>query len=216
MRTTPIPVRRARTAAATVAAVVALAACGGGDDATVASGGAPEPGSTVSASPVPGIDAEHNDQDIAFITDMKPHHEGALEMAELAATRAENPKVKDLAERILAAQDPEIATMQQMATAWGVDLESAGTSPHGGMDMGGEMDMGEDMAEDMAALEALSGAAFDEEFLTRMTAHHNSAVEMAEQELAEGLNPQATSMAQDIVTSQTAEIAEMKTLLAEL
>ena len=213
MRITLIPSRRARTAVAAVAAVVALAACGGGDEATVTSGGgAAEPSSTIAASPVPGIDAEHNDQDIAFITDMKIHHEGALEMAELAATRAESPEVKDLAERIVAAQDPEIQTMQSMASAWGVDLDAEGSG--GGMDMGGEGEM--DMGEDMAALGELSGAEFDEAFLNSMTVHHSSAVEMAEVELAEGLNPQAKEMAQDIVTSQNAEIAEMNTLLAEL
>ena len=220
MRTTLNPSRPTRVAAA-VAAALALAACGGGDEPTVAGGGAAESGGgtsetsgSVEASPVPGIDAEHNDQDIAFITDMKPHHEGAIEMAELAATRAESAEVKDLASRIVAAQDPEIQTIEQMATAWGVDLDAdASSTSMPGMDHGGG---GMDMSADMDALEPLSGAEFDREFLTRMTAHHQSAIDMSEVQLEQGQNPQAKELAQEIITAQTEEIAEMADLLAGL
>lgn len=212
MRTTLIPSRPMRAVIATAAAALVLTACGGGDDPTVATGGSSSEssGSDPSAS-ASGIDAAHNEADIAFITDMKPHHDGALEMAELAATRAESPQVKDLAARIVAAQDPEIQTMQAMADAWDVDLDS-GASPHGGMDMGGGMDM----SGDMEALEPMSGAAFDREFLTRMTVHHEGAVEMSQEQLANGENPQAKELAEAIIAAQNDEIAEMKTLLAEL
>lgn len=214
MRTTRTLFRPSRAAAA-VAAALTLAACGSGDDPTIASGGDSSGG--VEASPVAGIDAQHNDADIAFITDMTPHHESAIDMAELAADRAADPRVKDLAERIVAAQDPEIETMQKMATAWGVDLE-AGGSPHGGSakSSGGPHGGGGAEGDDVTALEPLSGAAFDKEFLSRMTAHHESALEMAQKELSEGENPQAKELAQAIVTAQTEEIAEMKTILAEL
>jgi uncharacterized protein (DUF305 family) len=193
-------------AAVAFAAAVALSACGGGDDPTITGG--PGDGS-VKPSSVAGVDAEHNDADIAFIAEMTPHHQGAVQMAELVATRAESPEVKELAVKIIAAQDPEIEMMNKMATAWGVDLEEA-AAEHGGAH--GAM-MGED---DTAALEPLSGAEFDREFLTRMVVHHEGAVEMAETLLADGLNPQAKQMAADIMESQTAEIEEMNTLLADL
>lgn len=206
--------RSLRVAVTAVAATLALAACGSGDDSTVGSAGGSQPSSagTVAASPVPGIDAERNDADIAFIVDMKPHHSSAIEMAKLAADRAANAQVKDLAQRIVAAQDPEIETMQKMAAAWGVDLETAQGASTPGMDMSGGMDMGGDIA----ALEPLSGPAFDREFLTRMTAHHESAVVMSEREVADGQNAQAKELAQQIITAQKAEIAEMRTLMAAL
>lgn len=205
MRINLVPSRPVRTAVATVATGLALTACGGGNDPTIGAGGGAESGSSGKATPVPGIDAERNDADIAFITDMKPHHASAIDMAELAATRADSAQVKDLAARIVAAQDPEILTMEKMAKAWGVDLGA------GGMQMGAGM-----AGDDVAALKPLSGAAFDKEFLTRMTAHHQSAVAMSEKELAEGENPQAKKLAQEIITAQNMEIAEMKTLLAAL
>ena len=207
MRTTLIKSHPARSAIAAVVAALALTACGGGDDPTLAGGGTAQSGSPVKATPVPGIDAEHNDADIAFITDMAPHHASAIDMAELAATRSGSAQVKDLATRIVAAQDPEIQTMDKMAKAWGVELKA------GGMQMGGMGGMGGD---DVAALKPLSGAAFDKEFLTRMTVHHESALEMSKKELAEGKNPQAKELAQAIITAQDKEIAEMKALLAAL
>lgn len=194
-----------RLAAAAVAAALTLSACGGGDDPTVTAGAGT---GGVKASPVAGIDAEHNDADIAFIKDMKPHHDGAIEMAELAATRAESAEVKSLATAIKAAQGPEIDMMIKMATAWGVDLDASGGEHSGGHSTG--------MGDDTAALEPLAGKEFDREFLTRMIAHHEGALEMAQAELAEGSNPQAKKMAAEIVESQTAEIADMKSLLAVL
>ena len=195
--------RPVRITTAAFAAALALSACGGGDDPTISSG---SEGASVPASPVAGIDAEHNDADIMFITMMKPHHEGALGMAELAGTRAESPAVKALADKIMAAQDPEIEMMNKMATAWGVDLESEAAENGGGHSMSD--------GDDMSALEPLSGKEFDREFLTRMIAHHEGAIEMAETELADGVNAQAKQMAADITESQAAEIEEMKSLLA--
>jgi uncharacterized protein (DUF305 family) len=197
--------RQLRITTAALAAALALSACGGGDDPTISSGSGSEGGS-VQASPVAGIDAEHNDADIMFITMMKPHHEGALEMAELADTRAESPAVKALADKIMAAQDPEIEMMNKMATAWGVDLEAEAAEGGAGHSMSS--------GDDTAALEPLTGKEFDREFLTRMIAHHEGAIEMAETELADGVNPQAKQMAADITESQAAEIEEMKALLA--
>ena len=47
------------------------------------------------------------------------HHQGAIEMADLAATRASSQQVKDLAAQIKAAQAPEIEQMTGWLQAWG-------------------------------------------------------------------------------------------------
>lgn len=56
--------------------------------------------------------------DKAFITEMVMHHEGAVEMAELALTNAKRQEIKDLAKAIIAAQNTEIGQMKAWATAW--------------------------------------------------------------------------------------------------
>ena len=91
-------------------------------------------------------------------------------------------------------------------------MGSMSSSDSSSMDMG-SMGMSQ---EDMAALEAASGTEFDRLFLEQMTVHHQGAVDMAKTEQAEGSNPQAIELAGAIVTSQTAEIAEMGDLLASL
>lgn len=160
--------------------------------------------------------AEFNDADVTFAQMMIPHHQQAVEMAELAPDRAESEEVKALAERIKEAQAPEIEMMTSWLEEWGQPLEGQ----MGGMDMGegGHMDGMEGMegmlSEDqMASLEAASGAEFDELFLTSMREHHVGAVKMAEEELQAGQSSEAKELAQTIIDTQQAEIEEIDQLL---
>jgi len=70
--------------------------------------------------------------------------------------------------------------------------------------------------EDMNKLMDVKGAAFDKQFLTMMISHHEGAIQMAQQEVAQGSNPDAKALAQKIVTDQQAEITTMKDLLQEV
>lgn len=54
------------------------------------------------------------DADIAFLQLMIPHHQAAIPMAQAALDGSNVPAVRDLARQILAAQEVEIANMQQM------------------------------------------------------------------------------------------------------
>jgi len=153
--------------------------------------------------------AEHNDADVAFAKDMVPHHEQAVEMSDMALQKAENVKVKELATRIKAAQGPEIKQMKGWLKDWGESADDMGDhSGMPGMDMNGMMTDAE-----MKELGAASGAAFDKLFLEGMIRHHEGAVTMSQDELAKGKFPEAKTLAQQIIDSQNAEIAEMKALL---
>ncbi|HEY0507412.1 MAG: Lipoprotein [Blastococcus sp.] len=155
-----------------------------------------------------------NDADVAFVQGMIPHHRGAIVMAQLADGRAQDPRVQDLADRIEAAQGPEIQTLTGWLEEWDEPLPD---EDMGGMDHGsGGMDMEGMSEEDMAALDSAFGADFDRLFLDLMVDHHRGAVDMAETEIAEGSHADAVDMARGIVESQTAEIQEMETLLTEL
>jgi len=171
-------------------------------------------GSSADASGSANDSTAHNNADVTFVQGMLPHHEGALAMAQLADGRAQDQRVLDLADRIEAAQEPEIETMTGWLEEWGEPLPA---EDMGGMDHGsGGMDMEGMSEDDMAMLDSASGAEFDRLFLQMMTEHHRSAVDMAETEIADGSNPDAVGLARDIVDSQTAEIQEMETLLTEL
>ncbi|MFF4584210.1 DUF305 domain-containing protein [Streptomyces sp. NPDC001388] len=175
-----------RAALAAVTAAAALLLAACGGDADPASSG-----------------DEHNAQDVAFAQGMIPHHRQALEMAELAADRASSAQVKDLAARIEKAQDPEIEKMTGWLKAWGEDASSMPGMDHAGMSV------------DTRTLEKASGEAFDTAFLTLMVEHHEGAVAMADTEKDKGSYGPAKALADDVVTGQTAEIAEMKALLGK-
>ena len=166
---------------------------------------------SASASASTDVAAEHNDQDTTFAQMMIIHHEGAIEMSQLAVQRADNPEVVALAERIAEAQGPEIDEMTAWLGAWGEDISP---DDHGGMDMGG-MDMdGMSQEEMMTQLDGLAGDEFDRAFLDAMIAHHEGAIEMSEQQVADGQNPDAVALAEKIIDDQRAEITEMREILA--
>ncbi|GAA4626443.1 DUF305 domain-containing protein [Cellulomonas oligotrophica] len=196
---------RLRTAGAATALTLAL----------LLTGCAGQSGTDAGSAPAASADAAGvNETDVWFAQMMIVHHEGAVEMAELAVEDATTDEVRELAERIRDAQGPEIELMQGWLDAWG-EPEPAGMD-HGGMDHGG-MDMeGMDQQEAMASLEGLDGLDVDRSFLDLMIAHHRGAVEMSEVELADGSDPAALDLAEQIIEDQEAEIAEMEDLLRGL
>ncbi|MEV6924782.1 DUF305 domain-containing protein [Dactylosporangium sp. NPDC051485] len=211
-------VRRAVMAGAALATALLLAACGGGHDQTPGM----HPAATTPAGGGTSSAAAFNNADVMFAQMMIPHHQQAVQMAALADTRAADPEVKTLAGQIKAAQDPEIQTMQGWLTAWGKPApamsDGMGGMDHGAMPgMSGPSAMPGMMSDaDMARLRAASGKDFDKQFCTMMIAHHQGAITMANQELANGTNADAKALAQQIITAQQAEIATMQKIVARL
>jgi len=207
------------TVVAALAGVLVYLGCGGNGERLVASVSRSHPSATAS-SPARSF----NDADVMFAQQMIPHHEQAIEMAQMAPSHTQNPKVRALAAKIEAAQAPEIKTMTGWLHAWGKPVPSAmpgmmSTMP--GMmgsptpGMGGAAVPGMMSPQDMSQLAAAHGAQFDRLFLQMMIRHHQGAVEMARTEQAQGVNPAATKLARQIETSQTAQIALMQHMLKE-
>jgi uncharacterized protein (DUF305 family) len=178
-----------------------VAACGGSKKtSTVAPGG----------SAVAGKPGAFNDADVAFAQGMIPHHEQAIEMADMALdpTVGAGAKVTVLAKAIKGAQDPEIKTMKAWLTAWGKDASGA----MAGMDHSGHSMPGMMSADDMTKLGKAKGAEFDAMWATMMIAHHQGAIEQANTEIKSGSSADAKALAAAIVKAQQAEIETMKPL----
>jgi uncharacterized protein (DUF305 family) len=165
----------------------------------------PEP-----VTPPPG--ADWNADDAAYLTAMIHHHRQAIEMSELAATRAADPAVRTLADGIGAGQGTEILTMAAWLDSRSLDVPTLADIEGGHV---AHATMPGMLSQDqMADLGAASGASFDELFLTSMVQHHLGAVEMAEHEVAQGLDTVVVDMATEVIAGQTAEIRRMRQLLA--
>jgi uncharacterized protein (DUF305 family) len=190
------------------AAIVALAAgCSNGGDMS----GMDMSQTQTSTSADSAGQAEHNDQDITFAQGMIPHHQQAVDMATMAAEKATNGQVKDLASRIEGAQAPEIQQLTDMLDQWGAPTESTTTSMPG-MDHGGMSGEGMMTDEEMQQLQQATSADFDRMWVQMMIKHHQGAVAMAKTEIEQGENTDAKALAQQIVTAQEAEITEMQGL----
>jgi uncharacterized protein (DUF305 family) len=200
------------------AATAAVLAAGCSDSSNAPAAGAPTAPPT-SAAPAGAVSPEHNAADVVFAQGMLPHHIQAIAMSSQASSRAASQEVKDLASRIDQEQGPEIEQMNQMLDAWGAPRPQPGSTampgmpgmPMGGMPMPGMM--GE---AGMQQLAAQSGPAFDRMFLQMMIEHHTGAVQMAQTEQAQGLNPQAKELAGAIISDQQREITEMQALLSRV
>lgn len=206
------PVRIALTA--TTVAVIGLAGCSN-DTHDMSPMPGMGHGSTGSASPAPsstGTPAAgpHNQADVMFAQMMIPHHQQAIEMSDLILAKEDiSPDVTGLAEQIKAAQAPEIAQMTGWLAGWGQTADPSTPMDHG---MGGGM-----MSQaDLDALEQATGDRAAQLFLDGMIIHHEGAIDMAETQLATGQNATAKELAQQIITSQQAEITTMDQLLADL
>ena len=195
---------------------LSLALTGCGNTATAPADPAsvgPAPASSAGAQ----AGAQFNDADVAFAQMMIPHHREAVEMADLAADRAQSPEVKSLAEQISAAQEPEITQLTGFLEAWGAEVpddDSMAGMDHGGMSGMPSMPAmpGAMSPEQMEQLRNAKGAAFDRMFLTMMIEHHQGAVTTAQREVDQGSNPDAKQLARKIVADQTAEISRMQEL----
>ncbi len=135
-------------------------------------------------------------------------------MADMVLATSPGPQVKALAEKIKAAQEPEIQQFDALLTEF--DVDTAGSGGHGsGHDMTeGSSMMGMMSDDDIQALEDATGTQAETLFLEGMLEHHNGAVEMATKEIDGGKYAEAIELATTIRADQQAEITEMEQLLS--
>ena len=205
--------------ALSVAAALTLASCGGAGDGSGegemqgmdhgGSGGGSTEGSTSAgmdggstnmgagaAREAVAPNGEYSDA--AFVDAMIPHHEGALEMAEVAPDNAEHEEIRTLAREIVDAQRAEIEELRRIR-------EDLGGST---MQMSGDEMEGMRMSEDPGEL--ARARPFDRAFIDAMTPHHESAIEMANVALEESENQEVRGIAENIVAGQERELSQME------
>lgn len=184
---------------------VVLSGCASPESAPAASTG-PALGPPLPAGPAlptqaPDPGEPFNIYDIVFIQQMIPHHQQTLEMAELAATRATDPRLRRVASGVLAVLPGEIQQMSYALASLGIDPTTlAGGHAHaGGMTEG-----------DVAALASLSGTEFDDRFRDLMIDHSLGAVTQAREEAQLGENGPTTRLAVEIARRESDQVLTLQ------
>lgn len=169
--------------------------------------------------------------DVRFMTAMIGHHAQAVQMSRLAPDRAQANAVRILAQRIISAQQDEIATMQTWLRDRGQPVpEAHAAMDHGSMNHGAAGQAGTDHGahglmpgmltpEQIARLEQSTGAEFDRLFLSFMIQHHGGATAMVRELFGSwgaGQDETVFKFASDVNVDQETEIARMQRMLADL
>ena len=188
------------------------------DEAPIVLPGAPgEQAQTISADEAIKIaNTGYSKDDVQFVQDMIPHHNQAVQMADLVAKRTNRPELVDVAGRIDASQADEIEFMEQWLKSRGENVPDA--TAHSAMHTAHDM-AGMASPEDMAKLAKQKGTDFDRLFLSLMITHHEGAVTMVEELLEQpgaAYDPVLFEFTTDVVNDQTSEIERMHALLVSL
>lgn len=141
------------------------------------------------------VDSEFN-----YLGHMIPHHQEAVDTAQIILAKSDRPEMREFATAIIAAQTAEINQMTQWLADWYPDQTY--TAEY------------EPMMRDLTTLE---GDRLDQVFLEDMIMHHQMAVMTSNQLLHHNLakNDEVQVLAQNIVATQRQEIDQMQTWLAD-
>ncbi len=139
-----------------------------------------------------------------FVTLMIPHHQGAVDMAEVELQYGRDPDMRTLAKSIALSQQPQIAEM----SAWR-QAHTVAATPDGPAARQGLSDANVKMMQGMMSSGYGHSGNPDVGFVRMMIPHHQGAVDMGQVELKFGKDPQLRALAQAIITAQQREIAQM-------
>ena len=158
----------------------------------------------------------YSPDDVTFMQDMIPHHNQAMQMAELVADRTNRPELVDVAGRINVSQQDEIQFMQQWLRSRGERVPNP--TAHDAMHTDHRM-AGMATPRQMEELAASNGTDFDRIFLQLMITHHEGAVTMVEELLEQpgsAYDPVLFEFTTDVTNDQTSEIERMHAVLVSL
>lgn len=188
--------------------LVSCGGSGGGEQGGAESGGDTEGmdrGVVTSAETSRGMAAqmvapngEYSDR--YFIDAMVPHHQGAIDMANVALENAEHPEILELAQNIISTQQAEIEELKAIKQReFGTSEVPMKISPEHMKMMGMTEDPGE-----LANQEP-----FDKAFIDAMIPHHASAIQMARVAHERTSDDEIKELSQNIIDAQAGEIEQM-------
>ena len=151
--------------------------------------------------------AYSGDPDLDFVTQMIPHHQGAIDMAKVELKYGTTAEARKLAEGIIKAQEAEIALMTKWKAAHATAANPEASAIRAAFEASNKKMM------DGMGGDHTHGSNADLGFLSMMIPHHQGAIDMAEVQLKYGKDPEIRGLAERIIAAQKAEIAEMTEMM---
>ncbi|MFM1896201.1 MAG: hypothetical protein RLZZ385_1275 [Pseudomonadota bacterium] len=155
---------------------------------------------------------QYTEADVKFMQSMIAHHAQAVRMAALVPERTNREAIRVIALRIALSQEDEMTMMRD----WLSDRGEPTETPMAHMDHEGHLMPGMLSEDEFTALEAASGPAFDNLFLELMIKHHQGALTMVDDLLAQPGSAQDSvlyAFTTDVTADQTSEIERMDAML---
>jgi uncharacterized protein (DUF305 family) len=199
-----VPPLTARIAITLVACCTALlvSSCGGSGDQSHSK--------RVDDTPViSGEPAAFSPADVTFANNATAREEQGMSMARLVPDHSSNPDIVAFAAKTLAALQVDTQVLKALAAQWkeGQDNKTGAGAP--------PATPGESLDNStIAKLQSMQGPEFDTLWLTSMVGLYQGIVELANGEVSNGKNVDATSLAKQTVKARQADIVQMQQLLA--
>ncbi|CEQ08930.1 Uncharacterized protein conserved in bacteria [[Clostridium] sordellii] len=158
-----------------------------------------------------GMNAAQNtgNVNLDFVLEMIPHHEGGINMAKAIIKYGTNEDVKKIAQNIVTSQEAQIPLMQQLKAKF--EKEPLSTKEDSQNYIKDYDEIKSTMFKEMESV-PLTGSS-DETFLRQMIYHHEGAIAMSKNILKYTKNAKLKALAENIVTTQSQGVDEMKNLL---
>ena len=138
--------------------------------------------------------------DVAFMSQMITHHQGAIDMAEQTLKVAQRPETKQEAQKVIDGQTREIAQMEGWLKDW--------------YDTAPSKEQQDLMHQDMAAMMGMP-IQDDSMFYDMMIPHHQGAVEMSQLAMEKSPRQELKELAAKMKQDQTEEIKKYQELARE-
>ena len=125
------------------------------------------------------------------------HHLAGIVEAQLCVERAIHPALRAMCQQSITSQQQQIAQLRTWLREWY------------GIDYAGEIE--QSALHDVRCLSALTGAAFEDEFLTDFSKHHVRIIKESEKAVRTVYHEPLRALAQTIITAQSQQVVTMQT-----
>ncbi len=137
--------------------------------------------------------------DKAFLLEMIPHHQEAVETSAYLMTRTTRPEIRQFVEAVIAVQTAEIDQMKEWFRTWFL-MDYVDQQQYQPM---------------MRPLTDKTGGVLDQQYMEDMILHHQGAIEMAQSVLKVTERPALRAFAERIIATQNEEIESLRRWLED-